>query len=340
MPDARALWITGPGTVALRGEAVVRTPGRRPRRDAVERHQPRHRGASSSAAACPPAEHARMRAPLQAGDFPWPVKYGYAAVGRVIEGPPDLAGTHRLRPAPPSGPSSPLRPAMAVPVPQARAARPGGPRRQHGDRAQHRLGRRRPPPATASPSSAPAPSAPSSPGSAPACPARRSRWSTSTPTAPPSPRPSAAPSPSRRRRPPIATSSSTPAPRRRASPPRSPRRERRRPWSRRAGTATAAVPLALGGAFHAARLRLVVEPGRAGPARPVAPAGQPPPARGGARAPRRSGARRAPDRRDRLRRPARRLRRRSLTTPERSAIASVTAEGGVPCSPSRSAITS
>jgi hypothetical protein len=29
-----------------------------------------------------------MRAPLMAGDFPFPVKYGYAAVGLVEEGRP------------------------------------------------------------------------------------------------------------------------------------------------------------------------------------------------------------------------------------------------------------
>nr|WP_256515495.1 zinc-binding alcohol dehydrogenase [Alsobacter ponti] len=36
----------------------------------------------------PAAEHGRMRAPLQEGDFPFPVKYGYCAVG-VAEGGPD-----------------------------------------------------------------------------------------------------------------------------------------------------------------------------------------------------------------------------------------------------------
>ncbi len=40
----------------------------------------------------PSSEQARMRAPLQAGEFPFPVKYGYAAVGRVLRGPADLAG--------------------------------------------------------------------------------------------------------------------------------------------------------------------------------------------------------------------------------------------------------
>lgn len=40
----------------------------------------------------PEAEWQRMRAPLQGGDFPFPVKYGYAAVGRVEAGPPELLG--------------------------------------------------------------------------------------------------------------------------------------------------------------------------------------------------------------------------------------------------------
>ncbi|WP_341367957.1 zinc-binding alcohol dehydrogenase [Yoonia sp. BS5-3] len=35
----------------------------------------------------PPAEHDTMRAPFQEGDFTFPVKYGYSAVGRVQNGP-------------------------------------------------------------------------------------------------------------------------------------------------------------------------------------------------------------------------------------------------------------
>lgn len=37
----------------------------------------------------PPGEYGRMRAPMMAGSFPFPVKYGYAAVGRVERGPAD-----------------------------------------------------------------------------------------------------------------------------------------------------------------------------------------------------------------------------------------------------------
>ena len=40
----------------------------------------------------PVSEHQSMRAPFQQGDFPWPVKYGYANVGRVVSGPAELAG--------------------------------------------------------------------------------------------------------------------------------------------------------------------------------------------------------------------------------------------------------
>jgi hypothetical protein len=65
----------------------------------------------------PASEHARMRAPLQEGAFPFPVKYGYAAVGEVMAGPAELAGRtvfvlhpHQDRFAAPA--------AMAVPLPE------------------------------------------------------------------------------------------------------------------------------------------------------------------------------------------------------------------------------
>lgn len=40
----------------------------------------------------PPGEWGRMRCPHQEGDFPFPVKYGYSAVGEVTEGPGELLG--------------------------------------------------------------------------------------------------------------------------------------------------------------------------------------------------------------------------------------------------------
>jgi NADPH:quinone reductase-like Zn-dependent oxidoreductase len=40
--------------------------------------------------AVPTSEYQRMRAPVQAGEFPAPVKYGYSSVGRVVGGAPRL----------------------------------------------------------------------------------------------------------------------------------------------------------------------------------------------------------------------------------------------------------
>jgi threonine dehydrogenase-like Zn-dependent dehydrogenase len=40
----------------------------------------------------PESEYKRMRAPFMDGSFPFPVKYGYAMVGRIEEGPADLKG--------------------------------------------------------------------------------------------------------------------------------------------------------------------------------------------------------------------------------------------------------
>ena len=93
------------------------------------------------------------------------MKYGYAAVGRVVEGPAELVGRevfvlhpHQDRFAAPA--------AMAVPLPDGRAAGAGGARREHGDGAQHRLGRGRRRLATGSRWSAPGSSGRSPPGSA------------------------------------------------------------------------------------------------------------------------------------------------------------------------------
>lgn len=87
--DLDALWYTGPGRAAIRpgaagaGELLVETLWSGLSRG-TERLVFEGR--------VPPSEHGRMRAPMQEGDFPFPVKYGYANVGRVAEGPPALLG--------------------------------------------------------------------------------------------------------------------------------------------------------------------------------------------------------------------------------------------------------
>jgi len=88
---ARALWIAAAGVAELREEAVAPRPGQVL---VATRFSGISRGTEALVwrGGVPKAERARMRAPLQAGSFPYPVKYGYAAVGLVEAGPPGLVG--------------------------------------------------------------------------------------------------------------------------------------------------------------------------------------------------------------------------------------------------------
>jgi threonine dehydrogenase-like Zn-dependent dehydrogenase len=90
--DARAFWIAAPGRGEIRDERL-------PARGADDLLvRTRFSGVSRGTEAIvfqgrvPESERDRMRAPFQSGDFPAPVKYGYAAVGVVEEGPDDLQG--------------------------------------------------------------------------------------------------------------------------------------------------------------------------------------------------------------------------------------------------------
>ncbi|HEX8665635.1 MAG TPA: zinc-binding alcohol dehydrogenase [Beijerinckiaceae bacterium] len=89
---SRALWYVARGRAELResalpapgpGQALVRTAwstlSRGTERLVFEGRVPLYLGE-------------RMRAPMQEGEFPHPVKYGYCAVGTVEDGPDDLAG--------------------------------------------------------------------------------------------------------------------------------------------------------------------------------------------------------------------------------------------------------
>lgn len=91
-PTATAFWVTGPGQGAIHGE-TLRPPGPgevlvRTLASGISRGTER----LVFNGRVPEGEWARMRAPLQGGDFPFPVKYGYAAVGLVEEGPEDWVG--------------------------------------------------------------------------------------------------------------------------------------------------------------------------------------------------------------------------------------------------------
>ena len=90
--NAQAVWITAPGRAELRQERVPA-----PAADQVlvrARFSGISRGTESLIFrhAVPESERARMRAPHQAGELPGPVKYGYANVGRVLQGPAELEG--------------------------------------------------------------------------------------------------------------------------------------------------------------------------------------------------------------------------------------------------------
>lgn len=89
---ARALWYTGPGQATLKAE-TLKNPQAGEARIATQ-FSAISRGTERLVfMGCVPAQEAqRMRAPLQVGDFPYPVKYGYSATGRVDAGPDDLIG--------------------------------------------------------------------------------------------------------------------------------------------------------------------------------------------------------------------------------------------------------
>jgi 2-desacetyl-2-hydroxyethyl bacteriochlorophyllide A dehydrogenase len=83
---ARALWYVKPDQAELRTERLgPPSPGNL--RIATE-YSAISRGTERLVAAglVPESEWSRMRAPFQAGQFPFPVKYGYSAAGRVIAG--------------------------------------------------------------------------------------------------------------------------------------------------------------------------------------------------------------------------------------------------------------
>ncbi len=88
--QGKALWYVGPGRAELHEEVVgAPKPGEvqvRALFGAISRGTERlvHAGR------VPVSEYDRMRAPLMGGTFPFPVKYGYATVGRVEAGAAEL----------------------------------------------------------------------------------------------------------------------------------------------------------------------------------------------------------------------------------------------------------
>ena len=81
--SARAFWITGPGRGEIRSVALA-APGRgEVRLRAVASAISRGTESLVFEGKVPASERQRMRCPFQEGEFPAPVKYGYASVGVV-----------------------------------------------------------------------------------------------------------------------------------------------------------------------------------------------------------------------------------------------------------------
>lgn len=88
--QAHAFWTTDRMTGALQAE-TLRAPGAdEVRVRALYSGVSRGSEALVFAGQVPESEYGRMRCPFQAGDFPFPVKYGYASVGLVEDGPAAL----------------------------------------------------------------------------------------------------------------------------------------------------------------------------------------------------------------------------------------------------------
>ncbi|MCA3280588.1 MAG: zinc-binding alcohol dehydrogenase, partial [Roseomonas sp.] len=92
MTIARALWTIAPGHAELRPETLPERGADQALLHMLASGISRGTERLVLAGKVPENQWGVMRCPLQAGDFPFPVKYGYSAVARVIEGPAALLG--------------------------------------------------------------------------------------------------------------------------------------------------------------------------------------------------------------------------------------------------------
>jgi 2-desacetyl-2-hydroxyethyl bacteriochlorophyllide A dehydrogenase len=90
--EARAFWIAAPGRGEIRVEPLAIPSADEVLVRALFSGVSRGTEALVFAGRVPESERKRMRAPFQAGEFPAPVKYGYASVGMVERGPRELQG--------------------------------------------------------------------------------------------------------------------------------------------------------------------------------------------------------------------------------------------------------
>lgn len=91
MTRARAFWTTAPGRGELRAARLAPPGAGTCQVRTLASGVSRGTEALVFAGRVPPSQYQTMRAPLMDGDFPFPVKYGYSAVG-VIEAGPTAGG--------------------------------------------------------------------------------------------------------------------------------------------------------------------------------------------------------------------------------------------------------
>src|SRR5215468_11964638 len=92
MTTGRALWVVGLRRAELREAALPAIAPGHVRVRASASGISRGTEALVFGGLVPESEHARMRCPFQDGAFPWPVKYGYCAVGTIVAGDAARAG--------------------------------------------------------------------------------------------------------------------------------------------------------------------------------------------------------------------------------------------------------
>jgi len=89
---SQALWYVGPGRAEIREEKLAPLGPDEVRVRTLFGALSRGTEALILGGRVPESEFERMRAPFMGGNFPFPVKYGYSAVGRVETGPANLVG--------------------------------------------------------------------------------------------------------------------------------------------------------------------------------------------------------------------------------------------------------
>ncbi|MBO9420359.1 zinc-binding alcohol dehydrogenase [Labrenzia sp. R4_2] len=90
--EAHAVWYVGGGGCAVRPAALSHPQPGEVLIKALNSAISRGTEGLVLRGAVPETEWHRMRAPFQEGQFPFPVKYGYASVGTVVDGDAELAG--------------------------------------------------------------------------------------------------------------------------------------------------------------------------------------------------------------------------------------------------------